>query len=218
MWYRLNTVKAHKAAFQAKERDLLAREALFAEREVQLQQLLTQKDAEITSLQTLLARAEETHIARVRAREEELKAIVLRKEAELAARLAKREEEVMDAVNRREQEVARGWTEWERNVRDDVTRAVDERMEWVQRRAEELEQEKESLDEVKREVEAKIQQLETMELMSSERRTLQAQEQVVKKTPLEEVKNVLAPLARLVEPPERTPIRHTKSHSSLVPG
>ncbi|THH19022.1 hypothetical protein EUX98_g8855 [Antrodiella citrinella] len=222
----LATVKAHKATVQAKERDVLAREAVLAERETQLQAALTQKDAELASLRALISQAEDTHQARVRAalatREEELRAIVMRKEAELAARLAKREEEVMEAVNRREEEVARGWTAWEANVRNEVTRAVDERMEWVQKRADELEMERERLEGVKKEVEAKVQHLEKMELTSSERRTLlQAQEHVVKaKTPLEEVKNILAPLARLTEPTEyhqQTPMRQSRSSLAIPP-
>ncbi|TCD61510.1 G2-specific serine/threonine protein kinase [Steccherinum ochraceum] len=215
----LATVKAHKMTVQAKERDLLAREALFAEREAQLQQAVSQKDAELASLRSLLAQAEETHVARVRAREDELKTIVMRKEAELAARLTKREEEVMEAVNRREEEVTRGWMEWEKNVREEVTRAVDERMEWVQQKAEELEQEAERLDGIKQEVEAKIQQLETMELMSSERRkSLQAQEQLVKRTPLEEVRNILArAVSQESVEEQQTPIRQSKSASSFPP-
>ncbi|KAH8077500.1 kinase-like domain-containing protein [Cristinia sonorae] len=224
----LATVKAHKATVQAKERDLLTREAVIIERETQLQQVVAHKDAEINSLRALISQAEETHHVRVREalahREDELRAIVMKKEAELAARLAKREEEVMEAVNRREEEVARGWAEWEKNVREEVTRAVDERMEWVQRRAEELEREKERLEGVKGEVEAKIDQLEKMELMESGRKVSQSQvpagdKRVKAKTPLEEVKNILAPLARLAEPTDhqQTPIRQSKSSSSIPP-
>ncbi|KAI0358692.1 Pkinase-domain-containing protein, partial [Trametes cingulata] len=197
----LNTVKGHKSALLAKERDLMAREALIVERETKLTAVVAQKDEELASLRALLATAETTLQQRVRAavarRDEELRAMVLKQEEEVAARMARREEEIMEAVKRREEDVARMWAEWERQTREGMGRAVEERMEWVQQRAEELEAERARLDGVRRELEAKMKALEAAGTGAGvpERRTRS-------KNPLEEVKNIMAPLSRLANSPE----------------
>ncbi|KAI0368360.1 kinase-like protein [Pilatotrama ljubarskyi] len=196
----LNTVKGHKTALLAKERDLMAREALIIERETKLTAVVAQKDEELASLRALLATAETTLQQRVRAavarRDEELRAMVLKQEEEVAARMARREEEIMEAVKRREEDVARMWAEWERQTREGMGRAVEERMEWVQQRAEELEAERARLDGVRKELETKMKALEAGTAPGvSERRTRS-------KNPLEEVKNIMAPLSRLANSPE----------------
>ncbi|CAL1705864.1 unnamed protein product [Somion occarium] len=210
----LTAVKAHKANVQARERDLVARESAMAEKESHLTSALNQKDNEIASLRSLLATAEATHKTKVReallAREEELRAIVLRKEAELATRLAKREEEVVAAVNRREEELKQSWAEWEAKYKAEMTKAVDERMAWVHRCTEEIEAERRRLDGVKMELEAKMHQL---EMAHSERKVAY---EMKAKTPLEEVKNILAPLARLAESTEATPVRPAKSSKGPI--
>lgn len=48
---RLATVKTHKANVITKEREFSAREAAFAEKEAHVLLILSQKDAEIASLQ-----------------------------------------------------------------------------------------------------------------------------------------------------------------------
>ena len=86
--------------------------------------------------------------------------MVLKQEQEVAERMARREQEIMEAVRRREEEMARMWAEWEQQTRGSMGRAVEERMQWVQQRTEELEQERQRLDGVKHEVETKMKELE----------------------------------------------------------
>ena len=71
---------------------------------------------------------------------------MLRKEAELANRLAKREEEVVAAVHQREEELRKGWAEWEVKFRAEMTKAVDERLAWVQRATDDIEHERKRLE------------------------------------------------------------------------
>ncbi|KAI0633514.1 kinase-like domain-containing protein [Trametes polyzona] len=196
----LNTVKGHKSTLLAKERDLMAREAALNDREAKLTAVVAQKDEELASLRALLATAQTTLQQHVRAavarRDEELRAMVLKQEEEVAARMARREEEIMEAVRRREEDVARMWADWERQTREGMGRAVEERMEWVQQRSDEIEAERERLDTVRKELEAKMKALEANAATNvPERRTRS-------KNPLEEVKNIMAPLSRLTESPE----------------
>ncbi len=119
--------------------------------------------------------------------------MVLKQEQEVAERMARREQEIMEAVRRREEEMARMWAEWEQQTRGSMGRAVEERMQWVHQRTEELEQERQRLDGVKQEVETKMKELEAA--AAGARRTRS-------KNPLEEVKNIMAPLSRLTDSPE----------------
>ncbi|KAH9940387.1 kinase-like protein [Epithele typhae] len=192
----LNTVKAHKSGLLSKERDLAAKEALLAEREAKMVAVIAQKDEELVSLRNVIANAETTLHQRIRAaivrREEELRAMAVKKEEEVASRMALREQEIMEAVRRREEEMSRMWTEWERQTREGMARAVEERMQWVQERADELERERERLATVGRELEARKA---ADAVPANERRTRS-------KNPLEEVKNIMAPLSQLADSPE----------------
>ncbi|RPD59747.1 kinase-like protein [Lentinus tigrinus ALCF2SS1-7] len=205
----LNTVKAHKSALLSKERDLIARETALVDREAKMVALVAQKDEELTSLRSVIAEADSTLQQRVREaiarRDEELRAMVIKKEAEVAARMAHREQEIMEAVSRREEDMTRMWAEWERQTREAMGRAVDERMEWVQQQANELEQERERLEIVKAELEAKMKALEAP---AGERR-------IRSKNPLEEVKNIMAPLSRLADSPE--PIKTASRPPAKLP-
>ncbi|OBZ70768.1 G2-specific protein kinase nim-1 [Grifola frondosa] len=193
----LTTVKAHKANLVAKERDLVARESTLAEREKQLTTVLAQKDEELASLRAAISVAETTLQQRVRAavarRDEELRAMVLKQEADVAARMARREEEIMEAVRKREGEVATMWAEWEKKTREGMGKAVEERMDWVQQRTAELEAEEQRLATLRGELEKKASALEDTAAERKGPRT---------KTPLEEVKNILAPLSQLADSPE----------------
>ncbi|KAI0682534.1 hypothetical protein BC835DRAFT_1399428 [Cytidiella melzeri] len=210
----LTTVKTHKATILAREREVTARETTVMEREKQVVSLLSEKDTEIASLRALLSTAESTHQQKVREalmkREEELRTMVLKQEAEVAARMARREEEIMEAVRKREEDIARMWADWERETREGMCRAVEERMNWVKVRSEELEREKEGVDSVRRELERKMEELE-----KKERVELACSGLVKSSQPLEEVKNILAPLHRLpIAPPmgeQQTPMRSAKS-------
>ncbi|KAH9829093.1 kinase-like protein [Rhodofomes roseus] len=212
----LNQVKSHRSAVIAKERDLAARETAIAQRENSLQALLSQKETELAALRTSLATAQssqsslkaafETTLAeRVRHREQELRALVAAQEAEVAARMARREEEIMAAVRAREEEIARMWAEWEAKTREAMGAAVEERMEWVRAQAGEVEAERARLEGVKHELERRMADVERVE-KEKERRGARAGAGMGK-TPLEEVKNLLAPLAHIAD----TPVRHTPS-------
>lgn len=213
--HRLTTVKTHKTSVAAKEREVTAREAALAEKEAQLASILGQKETELTTLRALLATAEMTHQTKVREalmrREEDLRQMVLKQEAEVAARMSRREEEIMDAVRRREEEIGRMWAQWERETREGMARAIDERMGWVQQRTEELEQERARLDSARVELERRVEQVESM----ARRQSLSASRSAgastgVGRMPLDEVRNILAPLSRLSEGTEATPVRGAK--------
>ncbi|KAF7790749.1 hypothetical protein EIP86_001706 [Pleurotus ostreatoroseus] len=212
----LNTVKTHKAAVVAKEREVNVREAALAEKEAQLSTIIGQKDSELASLRALLATAETTHQTKVREallrREEELRQMVLKQEAEVAARMSRREEEIMDAVRRREEEIGRMWAQWERETREGMARAVDERMAWVQQRSDELEQERARLEGARAELEKRVEQVET----AARRQSLSTSRSAGAgggRMPLEEVRNILEPLSRLSDT-EATPVRGAKPEFS----
>lgn len=207
----LNQVKSHRAAVLTKERDLAARESSIAQRENNVQALLSQKESEISTLRSSLATTQaslnslqaafDTTLAeRVRHRENELRALVAAQEAEVAARMARREEEIMAAVRTREEDITRMWAEWETKTRAAMGAAVEERMEWVRGQASEVDAERTRLEDVKRELERRMAEVERAE-KEKERRGARAA--MVGKTPLEEVKNILAPLAQFAETPVR---------------
>ncbi|KAL6303524.1 kinase-like domain-containing protein [Sparassis latifolia] len=216
----LNQVKAHKASLQARERDIVAREAAIAEKETRLNALLTeketrakallsQKDEKIATLRSQAANTEAAQLMRIREavtrRDEELRAMVLKQEAEVAARMARREEEIMEAVRRREEEITQMWIEWETKAREAMSRAVEERMEWVQQRAEELEHERVRLQALDEELQKKIAVLESESTQRGMSKT---------KTALQEVKNIMA-TARLSESPEPISSRALSRYSVL---
>ena len=207
---RLNTVKSHKTNLLTKERDLASREAALLERETKLAAIVAQKDEELASLRNVLANAESTLHQRVRQavskRDEELRAMLLKQEQEVTDRMTRREQEIMEAVRRREEEMARMWGEWEQQTRESMGRAVEERMQWVQQRGEELEHERQRLDGVKQELETKVKAMEAA--ASGERRTRS-------KNPLEEVKNIMAPLSRLADSPE--PVKVSPPQAYTLP-
>lgn len=207
---RLTAVKTHKAGVLAREREVAAREANLNEKEATLAGMLTQKDAEIASLRSLIATAETQHQIKVREaltrREEELRTMVLKQEQEVALRMAKREEEIMEAVRKREEEIAQMWANWERATREGMCRAVEERMSWVKEQTEEIERERENLENAKRDLERK---LDAVEREASSVTTTSAGP---RKTPLEEVKNIMA-MARSDEAFHQTPARTSRLKS-----
>ncbi|KDR69178.1 hypothetical protein GALMADRAFT_104121 [Galerina marginata CBS 339.88] len=163
----LSTVKSHRAAVTAKEREILAREQTLRESEERVTSLLNQKDQEIASLQQLVGQLQQSHhysrsdvelavkqaVAR---REEELRVLVMKREEEVAVAIAKREEEVMEAVRAREAEVDAACVKREETIRHEV----DERIQWILSRENELRQEETRLEEEKAEMEAKLKRIE----------------------------------------------------------
>lgn len=89
-------------------------------------------------------------------REEELRALVMRHQQEVSSAMAKREEELMGAVKRREEELRLSWVQREREIRDEMSTAVEERMEWVRKQMEEVEEERRKLDATRTELENKM--------------------------------------------------------------
>ena len=226
---RISRIKTHRAAVTAREEAVQSRETAITAKETQLASLLQLKDAEISALQQLIANADERHRhvveARIREsvsqREEELRALVVRHQHEVSAAMAKREEELMEAVKRREEELRVAWIQREQEIRDEMSTAVEERMEWVRKQMEEVEEERRRLETTRTEVENKAKVISDgtivektgMGLHLSCMKSLSHLHQGGRKekTYLEEVKNVLAPLSRLAalspeDPPPKPPV------------
>lgn len=161
---RIAKIKTHRTAVTAREEAVHSRETAITEKETQLASLLKLKDAEITALQQLIASADERHRhvveARIRdavsQREEELRASVMRHQQEVSASMAKREEELLEAIKRREEELRVAWIQREQEIRDEMSTAVEERMEWVRKQMEDVEEERRRLDATRTEVESKM--------------------------------------------------------------
>ncbi|KAF8882005.1 kinase-like domain-containing protein [Infundibulicybe gibba] len=196
----LSAVKTHKSTVTSKERELLARESTLNEKEAQMAAMLSQKDAEVSSQQQVIAQLrQQLHSSQhnievavksaIAKREEELRMLVMKREEEVAGAMSRREEEIMAAVRRREEEICHAWGAREAEIRKEVEEKmteVDSRFEWVKKVEDELRGEEARLDGVREELEEKMRKWE--EETSKGRK---------EKTPLEEVKNLLVPLARL---------------------
>ncbi|KAF8649447.1 hypothetical protein AX16_005794 [Volvariella volvacea WC 439] len=204
----LATVKNHKRTMTTKERELIAREAALLEKEQQLYNIVSQKDAEIANLQQVVSQLQQqklitqhdlevavkTAIAR---REEELRVLVMKREEEVAAAMAAREEEILAAVRAREAEVCEAWVKKEEELRaelEESAKDVEERLALVEKQEEALRAEEARLESLRSELEEKA----------------QAAEETIKfrrpKTPLEEVKNLLGPLERMTLARDNVPL------------
>ncbi|KAF9242044.1 kinase-like domain-containing protein [Melanogaster broomeanus] len=188
----LTTVRSHKSVVVAKEREVSARETALAEREARLTALVAEKDAEILNLHTLISTAQSQLDTRIREaigkREEELRIAVRKREEEVAAAMARREEEIMTAVRQREQEIFEAWRTREEQMKVETEAAVSEKMLWIAAKEADLEAEQNRLDEVQRDLEGKLAALSSQQVKGQRQ-----------KTPLEEVKNLLAPLVQMTE-------------------
>ncbi|KAJ3576814.1 hypothetical protein NP233_g162 [Leucocoprinus birnbaumii] len=218
----LSQVKAHRAAVLAKEREVLQHEEALRSREERISNLLSEKDAEIARLQAHVAHIQQhTQITQrdveiairqaLARREEELRVLVQRREEEVASATAKREEEIMEAVRRREAEAWQAWCEHEAKVRQEVEisiRSVQERVEWIEKKEEELKTEEERIAEMKEEVEQRMRLWEASQKAGK-----------VQKAPLEEVKNILEPINGIETPiPRRRPttMKPTTINNELI--
>ncbi|KAG1732608.1 kinase-like domain-containing protein [Suillus occidentalis] len=176
----LTTVKSHKVAVVTKEREVAAREAALAEREARLASIVSEKDHEIVRLRELLGQAEalsEQRLRDVRKRMEEVMAL--------------REEELEQHVRQRDQELFAWWTTREQEIRAGMLKELEDKVNWVRGREEELEAEQGKLDEARQDLEVRMKALE--EEVANEAKGRK------NKTPLEEVKNLLAPLAQMTQ-------------------
>ncbi|KAI5887708.1 kinase-like protein [Schizophyllum commune H4-8] len=198
----LSAVKNHKANIIAREREVVAREAAAAEREAQIQVALSEKDAAIAHLQQLLAGIQQEQAQRcytqqdvelamkeaVTKREEELRVLVTKHEQEVAAAMTRREEEIMEAVRTREAELFEAMQARESQMQQEYeerVKEIEERVQWINTRQEELLEEEQRIDDTRTELERKMKEWE------------EASKTAKEKTPLEEVKNLLEPLARM---------------------
>lgn len=147
----------------AKERELTAREAAFAEKESRMHAVLSQKDTEIASLRQHVIESQSAVDTRIKEaiakREEELRVAVMKREEEVAAAMARREEEIMGAVRMREEEILEAWRTREEQIRKEVSEPAEEQLKWVKAREEELETERMRLDGVRAELEANVKML-----------------------------------------------------------
>ncbi|KAI0044449.1 kinase-like protein [Auriscalpium vulgare] len=189
-------VKGLKAELHEKEREMHAREATLAARESSQGALLAQKEVDIANLQSQLTEISTSVGPQIQQaiakREIELRAAVLRREEEVADAMQRREEEIMEAVKRREADIEEAWRRREQEVREECAREAEERWreEW------------DRLESMRRDIEERVQMLE-----ETPRKVEGGNKE---KTPLEEVKNILAPLAQLtkdVHPHHSTPTR-----------
>lgn len=135
-----------------------ARETAAAEKEQQWIALVAQKDAEIASLhQVIQSRYSEEDLqstvqTAINRREEELRALVTKREGEVASAIARREEEIIISVNKREAELCEAWATREQQIREEV----DERVQWILKREEELRQEEAHLQSVTADLEERM--------------------------------------------------------------
>ncbi|KAH9970160.1 kinase-like domain-containing protein [Russula compacta] len=186
---QLDSMKAHKAALLERERELIARESVFAAHEAAQSAAISERDGQIVALQAQLSELAASIASQVQQavarREEELRHAVLEYEKVVESRVQRREEEIMEAVRARETELLEAWQRHEVTVRAACQAELEER--W---RAEQ-----DKLQRMKEEIEEKARAIEES----------QQKGQKKEKTPLEEVKNILAPLVQLTSDPQCTP-------------
>jgi hypothetical protein len=201
-------VKTHKATLVERERELVARESALASLEATQHAAIAMKDGEIASLQAQLAELAASIPSQmeqaVAFREQELRNAVLDYEKVVELRVQRREQEIMEAVRVREAEMCEAWQSHETALRAAFQAELEER--W---RAEQ-----ETLERMREEIEEKTRALEESQrkgavfhlgckAISEDSHNCTGQKK--DKTPLEEVKNILAPLAQLAKDPQSTP-------------
>ncbi|EGN95780.1 hypothetical protein SERLA73DRAFT_76842 [Serpula lacrymans var. lacrymans S7.3] len=195
----LTTVKNHKAAIVTKEREIASREAALVEKESRFEALLLEKSNELANLSNLLAQSRAEVDTRIREaitkREDELRLAVMKREQEVAGAMSRREEEILEAVRKRELEISEAWRAREEQIRTEMIAVVEEKMQWVVKKEEEFEAEQQRLDTVRQDLECRVKALTEDKCTEVKGRK--------EKTPLEEVKNLLAPLVHMTEETSR---------------
>lgn len=190
-------MKSHKAAVLAKEREVATREAALAEREAQLKFIFSEKDHEISRLHGLLGQAE-THSEQ----------LLRDQRTHLEGVASLREEEIAKSVHQHEQVLLAWWKTREQEIRAEIMKEIEDKLKWVQRREEELEGEQRKVDEARKDLEMRLKAVE--DKAASEDKGSDYVLRMVQlliastierkdKIPLEEVKNLLAPLAQMAE-------------------
>lgn len=196
-------MKAHKTNLLTREREILAREAALQEKDTHLTVLLAQKDQEILSLQRMVSQFQqqsrghqdlqaqiEQAVAR---REEELRLLVAKREEEVALAMTRREEEIIASVNQREVALSEAWAAREQQIREEV----DSRVQWVLQREAELNEESETLQTAKAQLEERVKKWEERGIKGKVSISTRRRSDLLRgrrdKAPLEEVKNILEP-------------------------
>ncbi|KZP29082.1 kinase-like protein [Athelia psychrophila] len=185
----LQIVKAHKATVLVKEREVAAREAALRENEAHMQNvqgIIAQKDAEIASMRAHHHAEVDTAVKK---RMVEIEARLVRYEGEVNTARENRERELQEAVTKWESEMIRAHHAKEESYRNEMMTVMEERMQWVSAKEKELHEESARVNGLKEEVDAKV------KMMKEGRKD---------KTPLEEVKNLLEPIARMTDVHHRT--------------
>jgi NIMA (never in mitosis gene a)-related kinase 2 len=85
-------------------------------------------------------------------RENELRIQVMKREEEVSAAMMRREEEIMEAVRMREAELGEAWRKREEEVREEV----EERVQWVLKREEEIKVEAGRLEAAREELQKRV--------------------------------------------------------------
>ncbi|KAF8953847.1 kinase-like domain-containing protein [Flammula alnicola] len=178
----LSVVMAHRDSLAAKEREIIAREQSLLETQQNLASLMAQKDHEISSLQHLVAQLRQSHSFSQQDVEMAVKQAVGRRRVAVA--IMKREEEIMEAVRNREAEVDEACAKRGPLIKKEV----DGLIEWVLNTEHDLRMEEARLQEVKEELEKNMKKME--QNMTKGRK---------EKNPVEEVKNLFEPLARMTQ-------------------
>lgn len=213
------TVKAHKNAMMNRERDLLAREAALLEKERHLAAVLAKRDAEVSTLQKHIAQIQQRTGAMytqqevemairtsVTTREEELRVAIMQREKEVQTAMTKREEEIAEAVRKREQEVCEAWARREAEVTREVEtriRTLEQSMDLIRKKEEELEAEEVRLSIIRESLEEKATESNESEKGMRIPHFCRAYNEFgsnparKENTPLDEVKNLLTPLAQI---------------------
>ena len=170
---RLSVVKGHRSTLANKEREILSREQAIAEKEKHLASLFNQKDQEIASLHQLVCQLQQSHQVSqheleisvkqaITRREEELRVLICKREEEVALAMVQREEEIMEAVRRREEQLSDAWVKREAEIKkevDESLKSVEERMQWVMNRENDLAAEETRLNKVREELEEKMRKI-----------------------------------------------------------
>ena len=190
-------MKSHKAAVVAKEREVATRETALAEREAQLALILSEKDREISRLHGLLGQAETQSEQLLRDQRKHFEGVA-----------ALREDEIAKSVQQHEQALLAWWTTREQEIRAEMVKEVEDKVKWVQKREEELEAEQGKVDEARRDLEMRLKAVEDKAagedkgsdyVMQTAQLLIASAIERKDKIPLEEVKNLLAPLAQMAE-------------------
>ena len=95
-------------------------------------------------------------------REEELRVLICKREEEVALAMAQREKEILEAVRNREQQLSDAWVRKEAEIRQEVEeslKSIDERIQWVAKRENDLLVEETRLNELREELEERTRKI-----------------------------------------------------------